>query len=143
MTLAWPVQKPDDFGHTVQLVQYLLGAHNLGVLVDGVYGPGTTAAVRNFQTRHRLTPDGQVGQRTWPVLIVPVRTGSRGDAVRAVQDASSLLDPDYRWKLLVDGEFGPRTDAWVRHYQSTVHAVVDGEVGATTWNHLARADRAS
>ncbi|MCM3925279.1 peptidoglycan-binding protein [Frankia sp. AiPs1] len=143
MALVWPVQKPGDVGHSVQLVQYLLGAHDLNILVDGVYGLVTTAAVRDFQTRYRLTPDGEVGQRTWPALIVPVRTGSRGDAVRAVQDAASLLDPDYRWTLLVDGEFGSRTDAWVRHYQFSVHAVVDGEVGPTTWNHLARVDRIS
>lgn len=143
MALIWPIQKPGDAGLTVQLVQYLLGAHDLRVSVDGAYGPRTAAAVRDFQTRHRLTPDGQVGQQTWPVLIVPVRSGSRGQAVHAVQDASHTLDPHYQPKLALDGEFGSHTDAWVRHYQGVVHALVDGEVGLTTWNHLVKADRAS
>ncbi|THJ74726.1 peptidoglycan-binding domain-containing protein [Candidatus Frankia alpina] len=143
MALVWPIQKPGDAGLTVQLVQYLLRAHDLRVSVDGAYGPRTAAAVRDFQTRHRLTPDGQVGQQTWPVLIVPVQSGSRGQAVHAVQDASHTLDPHYQPKLALDGEFGSHTDAWVRHYQGVVHALVDGEVGLTTWNHLVKADRAS
>jgi peptidoglycan hydrolase-like protein with peptidoglycan-binding domain len=33
----------------------------LGVRADGGFGPGTEAAVRAFQRRHNLVPDGIVG----------------------------------------------------------------------------------
>ncbi len=36
--------------------------------VDGVFGADTSAAVRHFQRRNGLTPDGVVGPTTWAAL---------------------------------------------------------------------------
>ncbi|TVP69497.1 MAG: peptidoglycan-binding protein [Leptolyngbya sp. LCM1.Bin17] len=38
--------------------------------VDGVYGPGTVAAVVAFQQQHDLNGDGIVGARTWQALAI-------------------------------------------------------------------------
>jgi peptidoglycan hydrolase-like protein with peptidoglycan-binding domain len=37
----------------------------VGVKEDGVFGPGTEAAVRRFQSDKRAVPDGIVGPKTW------------------------------------------------------------------------------
>lgn len=37
--------------------------------VDGIFGPGTDTATRNFQKSAGLTPDGIVGPLTWKPLI--------------------------------------------------------------------------
>jgi N-acetyl-anhydromuramyl-L-alanine amidase AmpD len=42
----------------------------LGVPDDGIFGPGTEAAVRQFQRDHQpLVPDGIVGPNTWATLL--------------------------------------------------------------------------
>jgi hypothetical protein len=41
---------------------------NLKVAADGTFGPGTEAALRQFQRDHGLVPDGIVGPRTWASL---------------------------------------------------------------------------
>jgi len=40
----------------------------LGIGADGVYGPGSQAAVIAFQRSHGLTADGVVGPQTWAAL---------------------------------------------------------------------------
>jgi peptidoglycan hydrolase-like protein with peptidoglycan-binding domain len=40
----------------------------VGPQVDGVFGPLTEAALRNFQRNHELVPDGIVGPNTWAAL---------------------------------------------------------------------------
>jgi hypothetical protein len=40
-----------------------------GNKVDGVFGPMTEAAVRQFQRTHGLVPDGIVGPKTWKKLL--------------------------------------------------------------------------
>jgi peptidoglycan hydrolase-like protein with peptidoglycan-binding domain len=51
----------------VETVQRKVGI--TGRKVDGVFGPMTEAAVRQFQREHGLVPDGIVGPKTWKKMI--------------------------------------------------------------------------
>nr|WP_317621540.1 peptidoglycan-binding domain-containing protein [Streptomyces sp. CBMA123] len=77
--------------------------------------------------------DGIVGGDTWSKLIVTVRSGDNGDAVKALQVQLNAHGAG----LGVDGAFGPGTDAKVRGFQQSAGLnPVDGIVGPATWAAL-------
>jgi peptidoglycan hydrolase-like protein with peptidoglycan-binding domain len=52
-------------GYDVAVLQFLLARHGVPAgSLDGRFGAGTLRAVRRFQRKARLTPDGVVGRRT-------------------------------------------------------------------------------
>jgi peptidoglycan hydrolase-like protein with peptidoglycan-binding domain len=144
---AWPVLRQGSNSAwpavTVRSLQYLLNAHGARLTVDGIFGRATDSAVRAFQRGHGLVVDGTVGKKTWSAVIVTVRRGSVGPAVKAVQDQANFrnLRGEGPPTLQVDGIFGPRTDAWVRGFQAAMALEVagfrvDGIVGPMTWQAL-------
>ena len=139
----WPVVKDGANGHPIKTLQYLLRARGHSVVVDGVLGPNTEAAVKAFQAGNGLAADGIVGPVTWAVLVVQVKKGSQGDAVRGVQEEFQFrnLSGDPSNGPQVDGIFGPVTDAAVRGFQQALSVdipsvKVDGIVGPVTWQAL-------
>ncbi len=114
----------------VLAAQHLLRARRASIAADGVFGPASGAAVSAFQHTLRSTQIGTtLGQLDWPHLVLTVRLGEHGEAVRAAQ---SLLPGG----LSVDGAFGPDTDAAVREFQGMFAPPVDGIVGPVTWHAL-------
>lgn len=139
----WPLVRQGDKEHPVQTLQHLLRARGHAVTVDGIFGPRTDSAVRDVQRQKGLTVDGIVGPNTWRALIVTVRRGDNGDAVKGVQEEFQFrnLSGDPNKGLRIDGAFGPKTEAAVRGFQQAVHAdvpamAVDGIVGPMTWQAL-------
>ena len=120
-------------GVDVLAAQYLLQARGVSVAADGVFGSTTAAAVRTFQAGAGLAQDGVVGPQTWGALVVTVREGSSGPAVRALQ---VQLNKKRRLALPVDGALGPGTADAVRTFQSHAGLAADGAVGPTTWRNL-------
>jgi peptidoglycan hydrolase-like protein with peptidoglycan-binding domain len=134
----WPLVRSGDTEHPVRTLQHLLRAHGKNVAVDGVFGPDTDAAVRAFQGSRGLAVDGIVGPHTWLALILIVRRGSRGEAVRGVQEEFQFrnLSGDPSQGLQIDGIFGSLTEAAVRGFQQALGIAVDGVVGPITWRAL-------
>lgn len=61
--------KRGDCGQAVRELQDILSRIGIDVAVDGLFGAGTEAGVREFQTGTGLTADGVVGEQTWAMLI--------------------------------------------------------------------------
>ncbi len=153
-------------GNAVRQVQYWLNtvrAYVSGLpllTVDGVYGSGTAAAVRVFQSWAGLAVDGVVGRATWDALYrefssvlleedaalgyvtqypgSPLRVGSTGNAVRTLQFWLAVAATGYPGlpAPAVDGSYGSGTAAAVRAFQQQFGLTVDGVVGPATWNTL-------
>jgi len=121
---------------TVRSLQYLLNARGAKLTVDGVFGAKTKAAVVAFQHAHHLSADGVAGPQTWAALIVTVKLGSTGPAVRAVQDQANFRVAKFGYSLAVDGIFGPTTQLFVRAFQLSADLTPDGVVGTLTWRAL-------
>src|SRR5436190_1015638 len=134
MPLTWPLEKEGSTGEDVKTVQYLVTAHGHSTGVDGTFGPQTKAAVEAFQSSRGLSVDGEVGNQTWPALIIQVQQGANGDAVRAVQ--SQIHGRGDGGHLAIDGIFGPATNEAVRAFQTLLGLAVDGIVGPQSWIHL-------
>ena len=122
----------------VRPLQQLLRARGHSVQVDGIFGPRTESAVEAFQREVGIGVDGIVGPVTWSRLIVTVRRGSHGDAVRAVQEVMKFHDQSGGEgpPIHVDGIFGPKTDRFVRGFQTALGIASDGIVGPVTWRAL-------
>ncbi len=157
-----------DSGPGVRIVQYYLafvGQFDDSIPVpsaDGVFGPGTEAAVRAFQRREGLADDGIVGEGTYyrlydvyrqlvdslpdgagsaakPFAGVSLVEGSRGEEVRELQLYLSTIARQYPAipNVTIDGDFGPSTDRAVRALQALVGLPQNGVVGIATWNAAA------
>lgn len=129
---SWPVLQNGSSGSNVTSAQYLLRQHGYGIAADGAFGPATESAVRSFQQSRGLSVDGIIGAQTWGALIITVRQGSSGEAVKAAQTALRK----HGHNISVDGAFGPATDSAVRAVQSANGLTVDGIVGPQTWQTL-------
>lgn len=129
----WPLVKKGATQSTnwrVLAAQHLLRARGATIVADGSFGTASGAAVQAFQQTLRSSELGTtLGQLDWPSLILMVRPGDHGEAVKAVQ----TLVPG---GLAVDGSFGPQTEAAVREFQSMFAPPVDAVVGPITWHAL-------
>ena len=152
-----------DTGASVEQVQFWLqqlaefDPDLKDLAVDGIFGAGTEAAVKAFQTANGLTADGVVGRMTWDAIWdqyqslesdinssdngypgSPLRLGSRGDAVRKVQFWLRIAATNYSSipSPAVDGIFGSATEAAVKAFQREFGLTAGGVVGPATWQKL-------
>jgi peptidoglycan hydrolase-like protein with peptidoglycan-binding domain len=63
-----PTLRRGNTGENVEYLQRLLNQERFFLVVDGIFGERTEAAVKQFQTNHHLLVDGIVGSQTWGAL---------------------------------------------------------------------------
>ncbi|MGO4593159.1 peptidoglycan-binding protein [Leifsonia sp. 2TAF2] len=142
-----PTVHQGDTGTAVRRLQRALRrTPNLSIVVDGIFGPATHAAVVDFQQGAGLAADGIVGPLTWAALPdggpMPVlQEGSRGPVVSSLQTV--LTNGADQWGGVtpqgIDGIFGPHTKAAVEAFQRWGGVTADGIVGDQTWGVSLRA----
>lgn len=153
--------------HIRELQTYLHGLAHVQdlphVSPDGVYGPKTAAAVRDFQQKNQLRPNGAANTATWNALVeaylkevVPslnaivlfpagvinsYSLGGKGAGVyliqgilQAIQSVFPQLPP-----VQASGVFDNTTAHAVREFQKLTSTPPSGKVDAVTWNRLVAA----
>ncbi|CAM3259196.1 peptidoglycan DD-metalloendopeptidase family protein [Stackebrandtia soli] len=129
---GWPTVKQGSTGTLVKVVQHLLSANGHSLVVDGNFGSVSVAAAKAFQTKKGLVADGVVGPKTWPKLILEVKSGSTGSRAKAAQVALNRQGAS----LVVDGNFGSVSVAAAKAFQTKKGLVADGLIGPLTWEVL-------
>jgi len=147
---------PQMQGTDVKILQSLLNMFPdnivLGnLVVDGIFGPITRNAVRNFQKYFGLVTDGIVGPESFlrlghrtgkyavgePVFSSrTLRNGTRGGDVTVLQNRLAAYKKAYLNRP-ADGRFGFFTDGAVQFFQSDFpDLVTDGIVGPDTYTKI-------
>ena len=104
------------------------------LVVDGIKGPLTTAAIKEFQGIMGLSQDG-----IWGALTVAAMAEIYSRPIDGVQFPHYEYATRYiQWRVggAVDGIFGNNTKAKVETWQSTHGLTADGIVGPVTWSKL-------
>ncbi len=152
------IREIQEYLRTLALVD---NNHN-ELAVDGIYGPETTEAVRQFQLANGLPVTGSVDSVTWERLVndyldaltllteaVAVQPFSspqfilrRGDSGNEVYILQAILDTlgdvfQALPALIINGQYDQATAARVRALQAVTGFPETGEVDRTFWDHLA------
>jgi peptidoglycan hydrolase-like protein with peptidoglycan-binding domain len=114
-------------GETVKTLQRNLNTvMGSGLVVDGDFGQLTNAAVKAFQSRYKLTVDGEYGPQS--AAMMKAALAGRTTPITPTPKPPAVT------KLVVDGVFGPATCAAMQRALNTHGAslVVDGGFGPLT-----------
>ena len=94
---------------------------------DGIFGEDTQTALKQLQVDEGLDESGELDQ---PTLAVLRALAGKSDAlaVKAVQTAAELG----LYSGLIDGDYGPATEAAIEEVQREANLEVDGAFGPET-----------
>ncbi|MBR4081524.1 MAG: peptidoglycan-binding protein [Clostridia bacterium] len=134
--------------------------------IDGNYGTGTVAAVKNFQSRNKLTADGIAGSGTYkklystsavaasaaatatptpkptatptpkPTYTAPERTLRSGMEGDDVKEVQKRLKELKYYNKSIDGKYGSGTISAVKAFQTRAGLTADGVCGTNTIKKL-------
>jgi len=136
-------------GENIQKALAAAGLYN--GKIDGVIGPMSEQAIKNFQTQKGLTADGKVGPKTWEALKAYLSAGAVSAGAPAAQTAAmpaaEFVKPSTQevqqalanaglYSGKIDGLLGPGTEQGIKNFQAQNGLTADGKVGSKTWEKL-------
>lgn len=145
---------PDDQAQEIALIQEALEELDFYYAdITGKYGKRTQAAVKKFQKRYGLEQSGIADEETQRMIFAKagveapqssdeqtdvygsetLREGSRGDAVRLLQENLTLLK---FYSGSITGSYGRLTKEAVRRFQKEHDLSADGVAGPRTFKKL-------
>ena len=84
-----PQLKRGDSGGDVPILQKALNNHGERLMVDGIFGPHTERAVKDFQAQSGLETTGEVDSGTWGALATePPRVGNPAGELETARQAA-------------------------------------------------------
>lgn len=107
---------------------------------DGKFGNATVAAIKRFQERNGLIPDGYIGPQTRDMLMSgdaqynALSLGMTGSDITSIQQR--LVKLNYLKSSSVTGKYGPLTATAVQAFQKKNGLGQDGKVGKNTMSKL-------
>lgn len=104
-----------------------------GTAADNPPDPEPPAPTPAPEPEPAPTPEPTPAPGEVTVNVPELQQGSSGEAVASVQ---VLVNARAKLGLVVDGAFGPLTEAGVRMFQAQSKIAVDGIVGPVTWGAL-------
>jgi N-acetylmuramoyl-L-alanine amidase len=123
----------------VRAIQEFINGNGFNIKADGIAGPQTIKGLvkvlqteLNKQFGRGLVVDGIFGPRTRAALA-NLRAGTRGNLTRVLQ---ALLHIKGYNVGPFDGIFGGKTESAVRKFQCDNRLTVDGIAGPQTWGIL-------
>ena len=161
----------DRRNHIRELQQYLYSLSFLDetlprVIPDGIYGRQTALAVRAFQQKNGLRPNGETNRATWDAIVNAYRqqiqreatplhlytperellgAGETGLLVLVLQSILKTLGVRYTniQNLQITGIYDAPTQKAVQNFQSLTARKPTGMVDRETWNLLVAAAESS
>ncbi|WP_299090319.1 peptidoglycan-binding protein [uncultured Metabacillus sp.] len=132
---------PNGNSYIKKFQQWLNQEYNVGLVVDGIYGPKTkAAAIKALQTEFnkqfgaQLVVDGKWGPKT-KAAVRTISRGAKGSITRIIQGMLYSLGYDPKG---FDGIFGDNSFYAVRKFQGDKKLTVDGLCGKNTFNEIFR-----
>ncbi len=128
----------DDNKVQVKAAQILLSAQGFRCRINGRCEEQTRRCVRELHQKRGLANGGNdefvLNSPVWENIIVPLKRGNRGTAVRAAQ----MLLQAKGHRVAIDGIFGPQTEYAVKMFQEQrgYTSVALGTVEHFTWCDL-------
>ncbi|HRY16117.1 MAG: N-acetylmuramoyl-L-alanine amidase [Candidatus Competibacteraceae bacterium] len=133
-----------DKGKPVLILQSVLVLLGADLKIDGLMGQNTSGALRDFQKKRSLHTENGLDDKTRAALIkalgeeaTTLKKPDKGNKVKALQQLLKLAGSN---KLVVDGDFGNKTQTAVEEFQTRkqINATSKGAADAKTQQALAR-----